>query len=91
MDQTEIERQKQDKQFKRLNMLNIWEFIVLLVAHLGLLRWILYVLDHGGVMSTKDIVLHFLGLSVAGGGLIILCALVAKRRYKREVMKNKKS
>lgn len=59
--------------------------LVILLAHLALLQWILYTLYQGGVLPFKTLMLHFLGISIAGGLLIRTCAYIYKRQYEKEL------
>jgi len=58
---------------------------VILMAHLALLKWILYTLYEGGVLPFKTLMLHFLGISVSGALLIRTCAYIYKRQYEKEL------
>ena len=58
---------------------------LILIAHLALLQWILYTLYEGGVLPFKTLMLHFLGISVAGALLIRTCAYIYKRQYEKEL------
>ncbi|HLW58013.1 MAG TPA: hypothetical protein VKY27_11530 [Bacteriovoracaceae bacterium] len=60
------------------------QFIILL-AHLALLKWILYTLYEGGVLPFKTLMLHFLGISISGALLIRTCAFIYKRQYEKEL------
>ena len=62
--------------------------LIILVAHLVLLKWILYTLYEGGVLPFKTLMYHFLGISVYGGLLIRICAYIYKRQYLKELEKN---
>ena len=64
---------------------------IILVAHLVLLKWILYTLYEGGVLPFKALVFHFLGISVYGGLLIRTCAYIYKRQYEKELEKDASS
>lgn len=58
---------------------------VILVAHIVLLKWILYTLYEGGVLPFKTLMFHFLGISVYGALLIRTCAYIYKRQYLKEL------
>ncbi len=58
--------------------------LVILVAHLLLLRWILYVLGEGGVLPTEVLVAHFAGIAATGALLIRFCAWIYHREYVRK-------
>lgn len=62
--------------------------LVILVAHLVLLKWILYTLYEGGVLPFKSLMFHFLGISVYGALLIRTCAYIYKRQYEKELEKD---
>lgn len=62
--------------------------LVILVAHLVLLKWILYTLYEGGVLPFKSLMFHFAGISVYGAVLIRTCAYIYKRQYLKELEKN---
>ena len=64
----------------------ITQFIIL-VAHLALLKWILYTLYEGGVLPFNTLLFHFLGISVSGGLLIRICAYIYQRQYENELKK----
>lgn len=61
--------------------------LVILVAHLALLRWIVYTLMEGGILPFTTLMYHFLGISIAGGLLIRFCAWFYKRQYLKELEK----
>ncbi len=61
---------------------------VILVAHLVLLKWILYTLYEGGVLPFKSLVFHFAGISVYGALLIRTCAYIYKRQYEKELARD---
>lgn len=62
--------------------------LAILVAHLILLKWILYTLYEGGVLPFTTLMYHFLGISIYGGLLIRTCAYIYKRQYLKELEKN---
>lgn len=61
---------------------------IILIAHLVLLKWILYTLYEGGVLPFNTLLYHFLGISVYGALLIRTCAFIYKRQYLKELEKN---
>jgi apolipoprotein N-acyltransferase len=63
------------------------QFFILL-AHLVLLKWILYTLYEGGVLPFQTLMFHFLGISVFGALLIRTCAWIYKRQYLKELAKH---
>lgn len=62
--------------------------LVILIAHIALLKWILYTLYEGGVLPFRTLMYHFIGISVAGAVLIRTCAYIYKRQYLKELEKN---
>ncbi len=58
--------------------------LLILLAHLALLKWILYTLSEGGVLPFNTLLFHFLGISVAGALLIRFCAWFYHRLYLKE-------
>ena len=58
--------------------------LIILITHLLLLRWIVYVLSEGGVLPIEIVVAHFMGLAVSGALLIRFCAWLYRRQYLRE-------
>lgn len=62
--------------------------LFILVAHIVLLKWILYTLYEGGVLPFKTLLYHFLGISVYGGLLIYFCAWYYRRQYLKEMEKD---
>ncbi len=58
--------------------------LIILVVHLILLKWILYVLAEGGTLPIELVVGHFIGLAACGALLIRFCAWLYKRQYLRE-------
>lgn len=61
---------------------------LILVAHLILLKWILYTLYEGGVLPFSTLLYHFLGISIYGAVLIRTCAWIYKRQYLKELEKS---
>lgn len=59
--------------------------LIILVAHIVLLKWILYTLWEGGVLPFKTLMFHFLGISIYGALLIRTCAYIYKRQYLKEL------
>lgn len=62
--------------------------LFILVAHLVLLKWILYTLYEGGVLPFSTLLYHFLGISIYGAVLIRTCAFIYKRQYLKELEKS---
>lgn len=58
---------------------------LILIAHLVLLKWILYTLYEGGVLPFRTLLYHFLGISAYGAILIRTCAYIYKRQYLKEL------
>jgi apolipoprotein N-acyltransferase len=61
-----------------------FEQVLIVVAHLLLLKWIFYALYEGGQLDTTKLLLHFLGMALYGAGLIRVCAWLAKRRFLKQ-------
>ena len=61
---------------------------LILVAHIVLLKWIVYTLYEGGILPFKDLLFHFLGISIFGALLIRTCAYIYKRQYLKELTKS---
>lgn len=59
--------------------------LLILIAHLILLKWILYTLYEGGVLPFSTLLYHFLGMSIYGALLIRTCAYIYKRQYLKEL------
>ena len=62
--------------------------LLILIAHLVLLKWILYTLYEGGVLPFSTLLYHFLGMSIYGAVLIRTCAYIYKRQYLKELEKS---
>lgn len=62
--------------------------LIILIAHLVLLKWILYTLYEGGVLPFKTLMFHFTGISIYGALLIRTCAYIYKRQYLKELEQN---
>ena len=61
---------------------------LILIAHLILLKWILYTLYEGGVLPFSTLLYHFLGMSIYGALLIRTCAYIYKRQYLKELVES---
>lgn len=59
--------------------------LMILLAHIALLKWILYTLWEGGVLPFKTLMYHFIGISISGALLIRTCAYIYKREYLKEL------
>lgn len=59
--------------------------LFILIAHLLLLKWILWVLAETNQMQATTVFMHFTGLAIAGGGLIYGCAMWAKHHHLKEL------
>ena len=62
---------------------------IILIIHLLLLAWIIYVLRNTGSMDTMSVIFHFVGMSTTGAGLIFGSAKWAKYHHEKELKKNK--
>lgn len=63
------------------------EQALIVVAHLLLLWWIMFVLQDGSTMSTRLMLSHFVGIGVYGAALIRGCAYIAQKRFEKEQAK----
>lgn len=59
--------------------------LLILIAHLVLLKWILFTLSESGRMPTLHVLLHFTGISFYGAFLIRACAFWANYHYQKEL------
>lgn len=57
------------------------EQVLIIVAHILLLKWILFALYEGGTLTSVQLLLHFVGMAFYGAFLIRFCAWLAKRRF----------
>ena len=64
------------------------ENTLIFVAHIALILWIKYVLYDLQSYETEIVFYHFLGLSLAGAGLIIGSAKIIARRTRIEQNQN---
>jgi hypothetical protein len=60
------------------------EQVLIVVAHLILLKWIFYCLYEGGTMEVSKLMLHFTGMAIFGAVLIRGTAYLVQRRYMKE-------
>ncbi len=67
------------------------EWTLIVIAHLVLLKWILFALNEGSLLPTEEMLMHFTGIGLYGAGLIRLCAWLAQRRYEKVHGKLRKS
>jgi hypothetical protein len=58
--------------------------LFILLAHLVLLKWMVYALSESGTLATGEVLMHFTGMAVYGGLLIRGTAYWAQRRYLKE-------
>ena len=63
---------------------------LILVLHLVLLYWIIYVLQNTGRMQMTEVILHFLGMSALGAALIYGTAQWAKYHHERETLEKQR-
>jgi apolipoprotein N-acyltransferase len=61
--------------------------LAIFLAHIVLLKWILYTLYEGGILPLQTVLLHFTGISIYGAVLIRTCAYIYKRQYLKELEK----
>ncbi|MFZ4713462.1 MAG: hypothetical protein ACOYL6_07120 [Bacteriovoracaceae bacterium] len=66
------------------NILYRSEQVMIVVAHLILLKWIFYCLYEGGTMPVSKLMLHFTGMAIFGALLIRGTAYLVQRRYMRD-------
>ena len=59
------------------------EFFLLFVAHIILLAYMIFVVTQLGQAKMSTVFTHFVILGLYGGGLIRLCAFLAKKRWKK--------
>lgn len=59
--------------------------LIIIAAHLILLRWMVYALREAGGLKFTTVMMHFLGMAIFGGILIFSTAWWAKRRYQKEL------
>lgn len=63
---------------------NVWyrlQQVLIFVLHLILLRWMFYTLSNSGLMTTNEVFMHFIGMSIMGALLIRGTAWWAKHHY----------
>jgi sugar phosphate permease len=65
--------------------------LIILVLHLILLKWIMYVLSESGTLPMDQVFFHFLGLSIFGASLIRGSAHWAHVHWVRETKAENKS
>ena len=70
--------------FPRHKWFERFEQFIILLAHLILLKWILYALSSGGTFKTLQVVKHFLGMGLYGSLLIWGTSALSKRRFLKE-------
>ncbi len=66
------------------NILYRSEQVMIVVAHLILLKWIFYCLYEGGTMPVSHLMGHFVGMAIFGAVLIRGTAYLVQRRYMKE-------
>lgn len=70
--------------FKDRKKLLYWtEWTAIVVLHLILLKWILFVLGEGAVLTVQEMIMHFTGIGIYGALLIRGCAWIAQKRYEK--------
>lgn len=62
--------------------------LLIFILHIVLLKWMHYALTETGVMTTKVVLFHFIGMSIYGACLIRGCAAWAKYHYEKELSEN---
>jgi len=58
--------------------------LAILLLHLALLAWMLWILANAGLMENKTVLYHFLGMAIYGALLIRGCAWWAKYYFIKE-------
>ncbi len=61
------------------------EQVLIIVAHLALLRWILFTLYEASTITPMKMLFHFVGMALYGAVLIRLCAYLAHRRFIKNI------
>jgi hypothetical protein len=64
---------------------------LILVLHLILLWWIIFVLQNTGSMQVMEVIYHFSGMSALGAGLIYGTAQWAKYHHEKEIRQKEES
>lgn len=59
--------------------------LIILILHLILLKWMHYALTETGTMTTTEVMLHFMGMSVYGALLIRGCAAWGRWIHQKEI------
>jgi apolipoprotein N-acyltransferase len=67
------------------------EQVLIIIAHLALLRWILFTLYEASTITPMKMLFHFVGMALYGAVLIRLCAYLAHRRFMNGAEKNTES
>jgi len=65
------------------------EQVLIIVAHLALLRWILFALYEASTITPMRMLVHFVGMALYGAVLIRLCAYLAHKRYLKSITQEK--
>jgi len=67
-------------------MIYRFQQFLILIVHLLLLAWIIHLLQEGGSMSLKMVILHFTGIACLGGVLIFGTAQWAKYHHHKNTV-----
>ncbi|MCB9061305.1 MAG: hypothetical protein H6622_07275 [Halobacteriovoraceae bacterium] len=57
--------------------------LLILIAHLLLLWWMIWLLEEGGTLKMTEVIIHFCGMALYGAILIRLCAAWGKWLVKK--------
>lgn len=60
------------------------EKVLIVIAHLLLLKWIFFALYESGTMEISKMMFHFVGMAIYGAILIRGTAYLVQRRYMKE-------
>jgi apolipoprotein N-acyltransferase len=69
---------------------NVWyrlQQLLIFVLHLILLKWMFFTLSNSGLMTTTEVFMHFIGMSIMGALLIRGSAWWAKHHYIKDISK----
>ena len=69
--------------FNKANIFLRVQQSVIVLLHLILLKWMYFALSESGALSTKEVLLHFMGMATYGALLIRGCAAWGKWQYKK--------
>ncbi|MCB9092157.1 MAG: hypothetical protein H6620_06310 [Halobacteriovoraceae bacterium] len=64
--------------------------VFIFILHIVLLAWILYALYFSHNLSTKELLIHFVGIGLMGAFLIRFTILFGRKEFRKEVSKKRK-